>query len=472
MIMIMIVDAIMFKKLLKKFIVFFICVIFQTHSWAFNSYSTLELDELEKEFIAYINQSDKIIRTPLAKQYIQNLGKKLAQAAPMPLPDFFLVKSIEINAFAGPGGHIGINSQLILVTANESELAAVMAHEMAHERLHHLYRMIQHEKQMKVPMIASILASMALGMINPSLGTGAMAASLTGFAQDGINFTRANEKESDRIGIKMLHKAGFDVRGMANFFRKMQANSRYYYTANIPAILRTHPLDDDRIAEAENRAANLKKIHETQSSPAYDLFKEMIRNESIADNKALLDYYSLACYKHNTKTACDYGKTLALLKSHQLAPAKQALEFLIAADPNNMVYQMTHAQILSASNHHQEALALLEHLHKQYPDNYPVVMAYADALLAAQHYTQAANILLKGFRHFKHDLSICETLAQAQAASKQKGFAYLTQSQCYLLQGRHIDALRQLRQAKKLAKGNPYLMARAKAMIEEIRQRP
>ena len=101
----------------------------------------------------------------MANQYINRLGKKLAWAGQIKAPDFFLVKSREINAFAGPGGHIGINSQLILTTQNESELAAVMAHEIAHVRLHHLYSMIEHQKQMRIPMLASMLNS---GMSLPS----------------------------------------------------------------------------------------------------------------------------------------------------------------------------------------------------------------------------------------------------------------------------------------------------------------
>src|SRR3990167_3802865 len=146
----------------------------------------------------------------------------------MNTPVFFLVKSNEINAFAGPGGYIGINSALILASENESEMAAVMAHEMAHVRQHHLYRMLEHQKQMRVPMLASLLASMALGVVNPTLATGALMGSMTGFAQDNINFVRSNEKEADSIGIDMLIKSGLDPRGMAGFFKKMQENMRYY----------------------------------------------------------------------------------------------------------------------------------------------------------------------------------------------------------------------------------------------------
>lgn len=171
-----------------------------------------------------------------------------------------------------------------------------MAHEIAHVRLHHLYQRIQHEKQMRIPMLASMLASIALGVINPTLGSGAMMASLSGFAQDNINFTRANEKEADRIGIDMLIKAGFDPRGMAGFFKKMQESSRYYYTSNIPAILRTHPLDDDRIAEAENRSQRLAPKNHSDALD-YRLFKELIRVSVARNSKQLLDYYQVECPK-------------------------------------------------------------------------------------------------------------------------------------------------------------------------------
>lgn len=171
-----------------------------------------------------------------------------------------------------------------------------MAHEIAHVRLHHLYNMIEHQKQMRIPMIASMLASIALGVINPTLGTGAFMASVSGFAQDSINFTRANEKEADRIGIDMLIKSGLDPRAMASFFRKMQENSRYYYTANIPAILRTHPLDEDRIAEAENRSDRIAK-KQYPDNLDYQLFKELIRVSVASDNKQLLDYYHYHCTK-------------------------------------------------------------------------------------------------------------------------------------------------------------------------------
>ena len=454
----------------KSFIISLLLLnaLFMLSAYAYNPYSTDELEQLEKQFIQLINQSDQVERNPLATQYINHLGRELSRDAQMQTPVFFIVKSNEINAFAGPGGYIGINSALILATENESELAAVMAHEMSHVRLHHLYRMIQHQKQMRAPMLASLLASVALGIINPTLASGAMAASLTGFAQDSINFTRSNEKEADRIGINMLIKAGFNPRSMAAFFKKMQESSRYYYTANIPAILRSHPLDDDRIAEALNRSANIKKTNYSDTID-YHLFKEIIRNAVSKNAKEQLDFYQSECQKHNSPTACTYGKALTLLSLNQFQQAELNIMPLLTSEPNNLFYQFAMADSEIGEKHYNEAVKRLHDVQVDFPDNYAALMNYAQGLLAAGQSETAASLLLKGFRQFKHDLPLCEVLAQTQAEAHQKGYAYLTQSQCYLLQGRRFDALRQLEQAKLFAKNDHYLMERADAMIDTIK---
>lgn len=437
-------------------------------SWAFSPYSTRELDQLEKEFIEQINQAENVIRVPLANQYINHLGELLARNGQLPDPYFFLVKSNEINAFAGPGGYIGINSQLILATENESELAGVMAHEMAHVRLHHLYRMIEHQKQMRIPMLASVLASVALGLINPTLGSGALMASLTGLAQDNINFVRSNEKEADRIGIDMLIKSGLNPRGMAGFFKKLQQTSRYYYTDNIPAILRTHPLDDDRIAEAENRSMRLKKNNYTDSFD-YHLFKELIRTTASDDTKLLIDYYKFRCRKNNNDIACEYGYVLTLLNINQYQQAAEKLRPLLSKKPDNLYFVIAMSDAEIGLKQYDSAISRLEELESNYPDNYAAIVSYAQSLTEGNKPALSAMVLLKGSRRFKSDLIICSELARAEAANHRKDYAYFTEAQCQLLQGRRHDAMRKLKMAKKLVKNDHLLLARIDAKMDEIK---
>ncbi|WP_131781874.1 M48 family metalloprotease [Legionella gresilensis] len=437
-------------------------------SYALTPYSNKQLEELEKEFIQKINQSDSIVRNPLANQYINHLGKQLAKFDQSSAPYFFIVKSDEINAFAGPGGYIGINSQLILATDNEGELAGVMAHELAHVRLHHLYRLLEHEKQMRIPLLASLLASVALGAVNPTLGSGALMASMSGFAQDNINFIRANEKEADRIGIKMLLGSGLNPHGMADFFRKLQQHTRYFYTANLPAILRTHPLDDDRIAEAENRTNHIKSKNYTDTLD-YHLFKELIRTIVAQNPQHLLNYYQHECRRHSSNVACQYGHAVTYLRMDNYKQAQARLTQLLNVDGNNLFYQIAMAQAEAGNKQFIAALKRLQELQLNYPENYAVLMAYAQTLRQAGQPKDAVTILLKGFRQFQNNLPLCEELAQAQAAAQQKGYAYFTEARCHLLQGRQRDALRQLRLARALAKKDQYLIARAEALIEDIK---
>ena len=437
-------------------------------SWAFSPYSNDELEQLEKEFVQQINQSDSVIRNPLASQYINHLAKRLAQHGEMAQPYFFIVNSNEINAFAGPGGYIGVNSQLILASENESELAAVMAHEMSHVRLHHLYRMIEHQKQMRIPMLATMLASIALGVLNPAIGTGALMGSMTGFSQDNVNFVRSNEKEADRIGIDMLIKSQLDPKGMASFFKKMQQNSRYYYTDNIPAILRTHPMDEDRIAEAENRSLHLVQ-KSYPDNMEYRLFKELIRTTVATDGKQLIEYYQQQCPKNTSNYICQYGYVLALLNINQYQQAADRLEPLLRQDANNLFFVIAMAQADIGIHKNATAITLLSELAANHPGNYATIREYAQGLMAVNNPEKAAAVLLKGSRLFPNDLPICKQLARAEATSHHKDYAYFTLAHCYLLQGDRRTALNQLKQAKTLAVKDHLLQARIDATIDDIK---
>lgn len=445
-----------------------IIYLYSVNTHAFSAYSNDELDQLEKQFVQEINQSPSIIRDPLAVSYIQHLAKTLAQTSNLQQPDFFIVRSNEINAFAGPGGHIGVNTQLILSSDNESELAGVMAHEMAHVRQHHLYRMLEHQKQMRIPMLASMLAAIALGAINPTLASGAIMGALTGFTQDSINFVRSNEKEADSIGIDMLIKSGLDPRGMARFFQKMQEATRYYYTDNIPAILRTHPLDEDRIAEAENRCMGIVKKHYPDNI-RYRLFKELVRVEVSKNYKGLLEYYKKLCRKDTPADACQYGYVLTKISMGKGQQALQSLKPLLKEEPNNLFYQIARIHALEADSNYAESVRILAELHKNYPDNYAILAEYGDALMGNKDPKKAVSIYLKGHRQFRRDIPICNKLARAQAKSHNKSYAYFTLAECHLLQGESQDAVRKLKLAKSLTKNDKYLTARIDAKLEEIK---
>lgn len=456
-------DSLQFIRLISISLLLF----FSNGAQAFSAYTNEELDQLEQEFVQEINHSDAVLRDPIAHDYINHVGKRLAEFSQLSPPDFFIVKSGEINAFAGPGGHIGVNTQLILESGTESELAGVMAHEMAHVRQHHLYRMIEHQKQMRVPMLASLLAGLALGIINPALSTGALYGALSGFAQDNINFVRANEHEADRLGINMLTKADFDPHGMPDFFKKMQQATRYHYSDNIPAILRTHPLDEDRIAEAENRCPPVaKKVVRDQTN--YHLFKELIRTSVNSNSKQLLEYYRYQCVQKTADNACQYGYALQHMQLNQYDKALTLLKPMWTQTPNNFYYAIAMAQSYEGLSQPQEAVTILQDLYANFPDSYAIILEYSNALLEAKQSAKASAILLTGTRTYKRDIQMCNQLARAQAANHNLGYAYFTLAECHILQGEQRDAVRKLKLAQTYAKQDRLLKARIAAKLADI----
>jgi beta-barrel assembly-enhancing protease len=463
------------KSKLKHYITHFnalfaILLLSSNFSYSFTAYSNKELDQLEKQFRQEINLSPQVLRNPLAKTYINQLAQKLAAHGAMTKPEFFIVKSSEINAFAGPGGYIGVNTQLILASESESELAAVMAHEMAHVRLHHLYRMIEHQKNMQIPKLASMLAAIALGVVNPVLGSGALMGTLSGFEQDSINYVRSNEKEADSIGIDILSRANFDPNGMPNFFRKMQQNTRYYYTDNIPAILRTHPLDEDRIAEAENRIAQHPSPSRVYSSTQYYLFKELVRHDTKHDSQQLLEFYKKDCRKTSPAYACAYGEAMTYSETGKHHKAIQLLQSYVEQDfATDPFLNLALANAYQGTGQKAEAQKIYQRFYDVSPDNNAVVNQYSEFLETGPDQKKTLSVLLKAHRKFSQDVSICRKLARVQAQLHQTAEAYFTEANCHLIQGQSRAAMEQLNIAKKYAKDNKYMQARISAKIDEIK---
>jgi len=159
----------------------------------------------------------------------------------------------DINAFAGPGGYIGVNSGLILMTEAESELASVIAHEIGHVTQRHLFRAAEAAGRLSIPTMAATLAAILLGTQSPAMGQAAIMAIQAGSVQFQINFTRENEEEADRVGMQTLANSQFDPRSMPTFFERLQQSTRYY-GQNIPEFLRTHPVTASRISDTRGRA--------------------------------------------------------------------------------------------------------------------------------------------------------------------------------------------------------------------------
>ena len=200
--------------------------------------------ELGAIFMRQIRAQLPVIDDPEIEDYAQSLGYKLLSGAGEGSLDFyfFVIADPIINAFAIPGGYIGIHSGLITSTESESELAAVIAHEIAHVTQRHIARSIAAAEGTQYATLAAVIAGILIGTQNSQAGQAAIAGATAAGTQSRLNFTRSNEQEADRVGINMMAKAGYDPRAMPAFFEKLDTASRYY--SKPPEFLSTPPGND------------------------------------------------------------------------------------------------------------------------------------------------------------------------------------------------------------------------------------
>jgi predicted Zn-dependent protease len=240
--------------------------------------------------------------------YLNALGARLSAATPEAARnfEFFALRDATLNAFALPGGYIGVHSGLILAAQTESELAGVLSHEMAHVTQKHLARLMGKQNQAQVAQWLAVAVAVLAARSSPDVSQAAMVAGTAAGVQTMLNYSRDFEREADRIGIQTLERAGFDVRGMASFFERMQKFGRLYEN-NAPGYLRTHPLTVERIGDMENRIlqANYRQVADTVD---FQLVRAKLRAGLGTPQEAVTEFESqLKDRKYLSEAAARYG---------------------------------------------------------------------------------------------------------------------------------------------------------------------
>lgn len=282
---------------------------------------------LGDSIMAEIRMDSAVIDDVEARDYLNRLGNRLASVSNDRHQrfEFFVVNDATLNAFALPGGYIGVHTGLISTTQSESELAAVLSHEIAHVTQRHISRFL--EKDQTIGMAS--LALLAIGILAASKGgqlpEATIAASQALQIQGKINFTRAHETEADSVGMQYLAAAGFDPHAMSTFFGRMEKAARVY-GEGAPVYLRTHPLESTRLAESANRADQYP-YKQVAESVEFHLIRERLRALNGSES-AQVAYFENALKERrfNLEAASQYGLAVALLRNGQPVRAQQALD--------------------------------------------------------------------------------------------------------------------------------------------------
>lgn len=410
------------------------------------------------------------LEDPEITDYLNSLGYRLAAASPNNRQDFefFAVRDSTLNAFALPGGFIGVHSGLILTAQSESELAGVLAHEIAHVTQRHISRMVAQESRNSLISIAALAVSILAARANSDIGAAAAAVTQAGLIQSSLDFTRENEREADRVGFQIMQESGLDPGGMASIFDRMGKFNRLYDN-NAPSYLRTHPLSTDRLADIQNRLAETP-YKQVPDSLDYQLVRAKLRAAAGRAEDAVTDFETgLKEKKFNNEIAQRYGLIAALVRMKKLDRAEKELAALQkAASPQPMIETLS-AELRRAQGQDAAALMIYRSALKRFPFNRALIYGYADALLSAGQGAEAVKFVNEQLKTRAGDYRLYEYQARAYAATGKRFLSHRALAEAYARRGNLGSAIEQLQIALKSDESDFYQLSSAEARMKELK---
>lgn len=392
---------------------------------------------------------------------------------------FFAVRDGMLNAFALPGGFIGVHSALILAAQNESELASVLAHEVGHVAQRHIARMLGQQRQdALIPLASAVLAALA-ARGSPDASAALLMGGQGIALQRQLNFSRDAEREADRIGLQILRDAGFDTSGMISFFGRVQSASRNY--TDVPVYLRSHPLTTERIADIQARTRD-QRYRQRRDSLDFHLVRARVRVLQDISMQGLRDATVAFDNQLQQKTPLQtasalYGKAVVALR--QGAPARAqalyqeamaAVQSLPGQGQSTLLTQLA-IDIRLAAGQHAEALKEADAARQKFPTARGIARQYADALVAAGRAEDAVRYLRDQVQLYREEPKLYEQLARVYAVQGKQALQHLALAEAYALSGSVPAAVDQLGIARRSSDASFYDQAVIDAREREFKAR-
>lgn len=427
-----------------------------------------------QQFLTNIRRSAPTIPDPILNAYLESVTYKLASHSQLQdhRLSFVIIDSPALNAFAAPGGIIGVNTGLFINAHTEAEFASVMAHEIAHVSQRHFARGIDEAKNSRIPGMAALLASVIImATSDASHGTAAVAAAQGQALENQLRFSRSNETEADRVGQDTMFEAGFDPDGMSTLFERLLSINRF--GRKLPEFLLSHPLTEARVSGSRGRADRYPP-KQYSASLEYQIARARVLGH-YATNKAesVLEYKELlnSSTSEFRREVNRYALAIAYYENKQFAEASAALAPLLEKDPNRISYVVTQAEILTEQNEPGQAINFLQQHLTINPGNHALTIAYADALIAARSYTAAAELMETHSLSRPDDFQLWFKLAETQGQAGNISKVHQARAEYFRLIGDYRKARQQLRSALQIESDSgisPAEEARLRQKIQEI----
>jgi beta-barrel assembly-enhancing protease len=430
--------------------------------------------KLGESIVKQIRASGAYLDDPEVNEYLNDLGHRIVAAGGDGRQDFefFAVADPGINAFALPGGFVGVNMGLVLLAQSESELASVLAHETAHVTQRHYTRSMAGQQRSMLYSLAALAVALAAsrsGSSSSGQATSAAIASAQALAiQTQLDYTREHEYEADRIGFLKLDAAGFDTTAMATFMERLQRSSRFADNS-APSYLRTHPITYERIAEAQARA-QVRPYRQVPDSLDFHLVRALLKSYT-GTQKESITYFdeALAGRKYNSEVATRYGLVAALLRAGDYDRAKRELAGLEKIAPAHPMIAAIGAHLYMEAGDLPTALARFEKALPRYPNKMQLVYDYPDALLKAGRPKEAAAFIDAQLIRFPGDGRLHQNASKAYAALGKRTLEHRHLGEFYAWRGDLRGAALQFELALKAGDGDFYTVSAVESRLRTVR---
>jgi predicted Zn-dependent protease len=468
-----------------------------------------------------------LLEDPLITDWLQTVGSRLGADSdnPQQAYTFFMMRDRQINAFATLGGYIGMNAGLVLTADREDEMAAVLSHEIAHVTQQHVLRGVERAQRDQVPILlgmlgAIVLAQAAGGSSSGDASQAAIASAMGLMQQRQIDYTRSNESEADRVGIRTLSRAGYDIDAMAGFFAKLQQATRASRGSGreqVPDYLQTHPVTTTRISEARQRADQLRgdqitattrvpggehverfdrrgvtlpesrsdnpllpipvtlpsQVFQRGDTGQFDWARERLRALSASTpSAAVREYETLRRQAGKPLTAPQrYGLAIAHLQGGDSRTALTELRRLDDEHPDNLWITLALGEAESRTGDPVAANRRFDALLQRLPQNRPAVLTYAKVLneQGGREAGQRSQAILRPLMARAGDDPVFQQhFARANELAGDTARAGEAYAEAAYLNGRPEQALIQLQNLKNQGDLDFYARARIDARIAAI----
>lgn len=424
--------------------------------------------QLGRAWLSLVRGQVSQLDDPQLKDFVETSVYRLSETSQLQdrRLEFVLLNSPQINAFAAPGGIVGVNGGLFLYAQTEAEYASVMAHELAHLSQRHFARGLEAQQRMQLPVMAGLLAGIVAAAAGAGdLGIAAIASTQAAAMQEQRRFSRQNEQEADRIGLVNLEKAGFDPRAMPSMFERLMR--QYRYDRMPPEFLLTHPVSESRIADTRNRAEQYT-AKGTLDSVRYQLMRARVQLTYEETPGLAAKRFRNMLDENPQMEAARYGLAIAQIKSGQHKDARETLQPLLASAPNDVSYNLAQIELDMAANRLSDAQSRVTRLLSLYPNSYPVNQAHIDLLMKQSRTQEAERALDDLLKTRGKDPDVWYQVAEVRGLIGNTIGLHQARGEFFALVGDYNQALEQLDFAKRRASNNFQLASRIDARQREL----